>query len=370
MATGPDDDTPRHDVLRGLAGMGESLDLVDGVTCWSLSDDEARAALAEAARLKARAHAAYLELLAESARRDTPAGDKAQKQGAETTSWLAAECRIGTGRVRADLHEAKALDPVEGDLRALGAQLRAGQVSAEHTGIAVRALGSIPARIARDRRADIDTVLTDHATRFAPPVTRKLATHLLATIAPDRAEHFDPDAHLRRELHLGTDSTGMLILRGQLEPAGGAAVKALLDHLSAPHRGPAVGEGEQGHSEIAVTDTRTPGQRHHVPRKREVPPALVEMARLAAGNLEAGVRAGEPPRVVVHTTPDQVAAARSQGGTSFLKPAGSATCEQSGPISPTTLARLACDAVIDRIVLAETGKVLAMETLGRFFTPA
>ena len=357
MVTGPDD-VAQHDVLRGLARVDEGLDLLAGAEDWSLSDQEVRACLAEAARVKARAHAAYLTLLAASARRDGPTRSGV-KGGAETAAWLAAECRMSASRVRGDLREAQVLDP-DGELRALGAELRAGNVTPEHTGIAVRALAGVPATMMRQRRDDIDEILTDHATTFAPPVTRDLARQLLVTLDPDRADHFDTEAHLRRELRMGTDSTGMWDVRGRLDPACGAAFKAAIDHLGAPHRGPA--QGETGQAEIDVTDRRTPAQRNH--------DALAELVRLATGNLDAGVRAGEGPRVVVHTTAEQLAAAGA-GASAFLKaPPGAATCEQSGPITPATLARLACDAVIERVLLSEVGKVLKLETLGRFFTAA
>ena len=358
MATGPDA-PPQHDVLRGLAGAAESLDLVVGANDWSLSDEEVRASLAEAARVKARAHGAYLRLLAASARRDDPTRSGV-KGGAETAAWLSAECRMSASRVRGDLREAQVLDP-DGELRALGAELRAGNVTPEHTRIAVRALAGVPATMMRERRDDIDEILTDHATTFAPPVTRDLARQLLVTLDPDRADHFDTEAHLRRELRMGTDSTGMWDVRGRLDPACGAAFKAAIDHLGAPHRGPV--QGEAGQAEIDITDRRTPAQRNH--------DALAELVRLANGNLDAGVRAGEGPRVVVHTTPEQLAAAAGAGASAFLKaPPGAAACEQSGPLAPATLARLACDAVIERVLLSEGGAVLKLETLGRFFTAA
>src|SRR5680860_1866798 len=109
MATGPDDD-PQHDVLRGLAGVGESLDLVAGASGWSLSDEEARAALSQITTLTSRCRSVYLKLLADAARRDVPAADRRVGKGVETTAWLAAGHRMSAGRVRIDLREAKALD--------------------------------------------------------------------------------------------------------------------------------------------------------------------------------------------------------------------------------------------------------------------
>lgn len=135
----------------------------------------------------------------------------------------------------------------------------------------------------------------------------------------------------------------------------------MLDHLSAPRR-PAVVEGEPGQTEMALRDVRTPAQRRA--------DALAEMARLASGNVDSGVRAGEPARVVVHTSTEQFASARRDGGAAFLKAPGAASCEQTGPISPVTLARLACDAIIDRVILNANGRVLEMQSLGRLFTAA
>lgn len=300
-----------------------------------------------ASRLCAVAHSVYLSLLAESAGRDTPDAPR----GSDTCSWLGGAERLSVGRVRRDLAAAAALDPQQGELRTLGVELAAGRVTPEHTRIAVRALELVPAAIRRERQKDLDGLLTDHATRFAPPITRTLARHLLDTLDPARTDRFDTEAHLRRQLHLGVDSTGMGVLRAQLEPAATAQLKAVLDHLSAPHRAnPTAGD--------TARDERTPAQRRA--------DALGEMARLAAGSLQVGVRAGEPPRIVVHTTPEQLAAARPDAPAA---PVGSASCEQTGPITPTTLGLLSCDAVIDRVVLDRSGRVLELSTLGRFFTP-
>lgn len=366
MATVPYDDL-QNEVLRGLATAGDGLAVVDAAHCWSLSDAETRAALREATRLLSVVRSAYLRLLSESARRDVPGhprspGDDRREAAAETTAWLAAEHRMGVGRVRADLREAKALDAEDGDLRGLGSELATGAITPEHASIGVRALNQIPSAVRAERQADIDARLTKDALDFAPPTTRVLAQHLLAAVDPSRGDAFDRDADQRRELYVATDSTGMLVIRGQLGPAGGAAVKGMLDHLSAPHR-PAAVEGEPGQTEMAMRDVRTAAQRRA--------DALAEMARLASGNVESGVRAGEPPRVVVHTSVEQLASAHRDGGAAFLRaPAGAASCEQTGPVSPVTLARLACDAIVDRVVLNASGRVLEMQSLGRLFTAA
>ncbi len=383
MATGSGE-APQHDVLRGLALMGEGLDVLAGAGGISLSDGETRDALATVTALSARCRAAYLHLLAAASERDLPSTSTtggstplSDREGAETCTWLAATARMSAGKVRADLREARALDPDIGVLRAMGTELAGGKVTAEHASVAVRALRGLPAKLLRERRADVDDLLTGHAATFDPATTTMLGRHLLATVVPDRADHVDTEAHLRREVHLGIDSTGMGVLRGQLDAATTAQLKAVLDHLSAPHRGPVeTGGGEGAQTALTINDLRTPAQRRH--------DALAEMTRAAAGALHGSVRAGEPPRVVVHTSPDQVAdAARAAarrlgdepgdgdpGGSASRQPAGAASCEQTGPLTPGTLALLLCDAVIDRIVLNESGRVLELTSLGRFFTAA
>lgn len=131
-------------------------------------------ALGEATRLLSVVRSAYLRLLAESDRRDVSAhprspGADNRSAMAETTAWLAAEHRMGVGRVWADLREAKALDAEEGDLRGLGSELATGAITPEHASVGVRALNQIPAAVRAERQADIDARLAKDALDFAPP---------------------------------------------------------------------------------------------------------------------------------------------------------------------------------------------------------
>ncbi len=67
------------------------------------------------------------------------------------------------------------------------------------------------------------------------------------------------------------------------------------------------------------------------------------------------------PRVVVVTTPEQLAGAEG---------AGAAVTTDGDLVGRGALTRIACDAVIDRVVLGEDGRVLAMDTIGRLATAA
>ncbi len=107
---------------------------------------------------------------------------------------------MSVGRVRADLREAWALDPDDGDLRMFGRQLAEGTVTPEHAGVAVRALNAVPNKSRAELRAEIDARLTKDALEFAPPTTRTLAQHLVATIDPTHADELDEHADQLREL--------------------------------------------------------------------------------------------------------------------------------------------------------------------------
>ena len=61
------------------------------------------------------------------------------------------------------------------------------------------------------------------------------------------------------------------------------------------------------------------------------------------------------------TTPEQLAAAEG---------AGAAVTTDGALVGRGALTRIACDAVIDRVVLSKAGRVLAMDTIGRLATAA
>lgn len=412
-------DPAEHPVLSAAARATDALTAMRR-DAWSQTAEESAQSVVAAARLAAQSRATYLALLREAVGHDD------QDRSRSAVGTLVGALNVTRGRVRADLAEAQAIAPATGTLPRLGAALAAGEITPEHVSVSVRALAGVPARMVRERAEDIDRVLTEHARAFTAADCRKLGDHLLATLDPERAERFDPDAHERREAHLAVDSTGMGRLRAQLHAAATDTLKAVLDHLSAP-RTIAAGDGER-----PARDPRTSPQRSA--------DALAEMARLAAGSIQAGTGYGDSARVVVHATEDQLAdaearrraaeecsdeqswawtddapgAANEQDGAGpeaaatgaavevdaddgplsdrptapVSRPAqaeprpspdatpdarvapGAAASEQTGPMSAGTLARAACDATLDRVVLSRTGRILQMTTLGRYFTPA
>ncbi|MCY7399739.1 MAG: 13E12 repeat family protein, partial [Nocardioides sp.] len=216
-----------HPARAGLALVAQGLDLLLGASVWSVSDAELAEAVVGLTGQAGRVEAARAVLLRESVSREVP--DARGRQGARTVNLLKARCRVAPGRASADVANAKVTCPESGELRGLGAALAAGQVSGDHLDGARRGLTRLPGRVVRERRDEVDDVLTQHARRWDPGTADTLARHLLAVIAPDRADRYDEHAHERRHLGVSTDSTGMVLVSGQLDPAPGLGFTTVLD---------------------------------------------------------------------------------------------------------------------------------------------
>lgn len=359
----------------GLAAVGAALDDLAEAPTWSLSDAEVRDDLTAATALLARLEAARLRLLqALDTRPDAVAGARAG-QGAKT--FLLHALNSSRARAHADVAAARALDPdsdpAEGGLPAVGAALAAGEISREHADLAVRNREQLPGgpmrRVAEDGRAGgqvVDEFLAEQCRALPPHALKNVLRQLLATVDPDRAERFDPEAHRRRFLSMNTDATGMVIGRYALPAAQGAVLKAALERLAAPApAGTAVDADGQG---TLVPDARTRNQR--------LADAAVALARAALEGDGAGqgdVRA----EVLVVATAEQLAAAQAlaagrpvpaafggDGAADGVAP-GLPECLGLGPVSLTTLGLLACHGVLQAVMVSDDGPRARVLDLGR-----
>jgi hypothetical protein len=318
-----------------------------------LSDAEARQTVADAYAVVAAADALLLKVVRDLDGR--PEAVPGARPGKTAATFLVHACRVSPGQAHRDVAAAHALDPDGGELPELGAALANGEVSRAHVDVAVRAVTRIPGHLTRAVDDDgvsgaerVDAFLTEQSKVLAPYATDRLAQQLLATLDPDGADRFDPAAFERRGLHCAVDATGMLVGRFQLDPAAAATVKAALDHYAAPTP-QTLSEGEDGQQTL-LGDDRTRPQRYA--------DAFTAIARQALTNTPSS--AGEPAHVLVVATPDQL----TEATTRQTKTAGAgwAECVQTGPISPGTLGRISCDAILSRVLLAPDGAVL---NLGR-----
>jgi len=257
----------------------------------------------------------------------------------------------------------------------------------------------------------VDVFFAQWAKQLDSRQTKRVASNLLAALDPDGRDGFDPGAHERRGLTHSTDGAGMVVGKFQLDPAGGATFTAALEHFSAPE--PTRREENQGGTSTVVRDTRSAGQRRA--------DALTQICRLALSSALAGTgKSGEPPRIVVHagvaevrealrrvphchsnsdsdpdpdpdsdpdlrsghhpalapkpaTSCQSIASEQRRTGTSQSSGwpiTRGATCEPLGPIGAQLLGRFACDALLQRVLLAPNGAVLNLGRDTRTISPA
>ena len=191
-------------------------------------------------------------MLREAVSRETP--DARGEQGARTVNLLKARCRVSPRRASADVENAKLTCPDTGTLRELGAALAAGAVSREHVDVGRCTLKRLPGRVVRERRDEVDHLLTEHARGFEPTTAEVLSRHLLSVITPDRGDRYDENALDRRHLSVASDQTGMVLISGQLDQCTGLKFPTVLDHVVETDRAAGGADG-------AEVDTRTRGQR-------------------------------------------------------------------------------------------------------------
>jgi hypothetical protein len=320
-------------VQEAVAKVREGLAELCDASLWALSDAESRDHLVRLAAIRNTVDAVYLMAVRDlDSRPDAVAG---ARPGRVAKTFL--EERLRRSHAAADVAAAHALAD---DLSMLGDALAAGEVSREHVDGAVRTLKRIPDhfRETPEQRVKVDAWFTEAAQELPPLQTDKAARHLLAVLDPDAIDRFDPHAIDRRDLSVVTDSTGMVVIRGQLDPGTGAPLLAVLDHLSKP--APAKNDDhdeDEGPEVLPIPDTRTRGQRNA--------DALGLMARLALGAVGTGGEV-DRPRVVIHA-PRYGPVAES---------------DQTGPVSEPWLARFLCDAVLEAVLVGRQGEVL---NLGR-----
>ena len=344
----------RPALLRSLSALQDAAAEVarHADRAWAVGASDRVRAIEDLARVRRVADAAHLALV-----RSLGDADAVALGAASTAALLSWRLNVAPGRARADVAAARRTDPEDGQLTVLGAALGAGEVSLAHVDVAVRVLDRLPTALRREHAGAVDAFLAQHSRTFRPKECERLAALVLERIDPERGERgFDPQAFTRRHLDVVADATGMVLVRGQLDPAAGAQLVAAIDHLAAPT--PAVdarvaggGDRDGAQGVVRVRDERTPGQRRA--------DALGLLARQGLG--AAGTRGGEPPRIVVHATVDQLVGRPG---------AGRAVCEQTGPVSTAGLRRLSDDAVLQAVVMAPSGAVLRLGRSVRCFTPA
>ncbi|MGJ7440245.1 DUF222 domain-containing protein [Aquipuribacter sp. MA13-6] len=352
---------------------------------WQSTDRTVLAAVGDLARVRAALEETHLRLVREV---DTRGVAEASPVATTPEGFLRTACLLSAGQARQDVAAARATAP-EAPLHPFGVLLARGTVSRHHVDAAVRCLDTIPTTVQKQPGFAEEAVsyLLLAAGGGTPTDVDVAAKHLLASLVPDRADRLDERSFERRFLDLTTDATGMTTGKFQLDPVTGAALRTALQRWSAPDTaGTTTGEnpdlgllrGEQ--TDGWGADCAAPGQPdRRQPRQRRAD-ALGHLLQVALG-VEAPHR-GERPRVVLTLTLDQLQQLeqtqqhRQQAfrpGTQDDGPAlvGLPEIEGGGPI-PTWAARtLACDAVLQRVLLSpaeaplDLGRAVRLATLAQ-----
>jgi hypothetical protein len=295
------------------------------------------------ARARGALEAAHLAILREVDARGV-IGSTGSSPVASTVERLVREATgASPAAARRDVAAARATAP-EAVLAPFLDRLADGRVTRAHVDVAVRCLDRLPEHLTREdgvRGIVRDFLLTVDDSAADARTLDRYARQLLTRLT-DQGESGvrDPDAEQRRFLDYATDATGMLVGRFQLDPVAGAAFQAAVAAESAPR--PALDQDGR-----AERDPRAPRQRRA--------DALTILIERAAG--VAVPRRGERPRVVVHTTPEQLLGGTGIGGSGVggsgvggSGGAGRATTEAGEVLPPWVSGALACDAVLQRVV--------------------
>lgn len=248
---------------------------------------------------------------------------------ASLTSWLRVKCRLSTAAASQHADAARQLP----DLPLTADALRSGAIGFHHAAVIARCAAEVGA----DKVRPTEQILIEAAQKLDPGRLRLVTRHLRHCVDPDGALEASNDDHAHRWFHISQTYDGVFVLDGKLDAEGGALLRTAIDALEKP----------------AAGDDRNASQRRA--------DALVE---LASRQLRAGALPevnGQRPHLTI-TAP----LATVEG----VKGAPAGELAWAGPVVAETVRRLACDAAVTRVTLAENGEPLNVGRATRSIPPA
>jgi hypothetical protein len=247
------------------------LDVLAGTDLVAMDDRVLREELLDLLAAANRVHAELARRLDVFDRRGLP-----ERDGFRTAkAWLQAFGRLSGSAASRMVSAARLLRR----LPKLAVAAQSGDVPAEQ----VQQIGRLAAQVGVERVVPVEATLADAARTLDPARFAMVCARVRAHLDPDGP---DPAREFAQRSLVMSVSQGMVLLRGELDPEGGAAVATALDALMAPP---------------GADDSRSPGQRRA--------DALVELARqqLAAGHLPRV--GGQRPQVGVLLHPQALSPA-------------------------------------------------------------
>jgi hypothetical protein len=302
-----------------------------GTPVWSLPDTDLVAAVHAVHDTEQMLAAVKLHLIREIDGRNLPIAQEA----ANTAIWLRGRLHISIHTARRLVDLARALDqrPV------LDAALSTATLNVEQAQIVAKTIRDLTGETSPDVVDLAEKTLIEQYPDWEPVIFRKIATRILAHVAPEVAEDADRRAAEReqkraqqtRAFTLTNNGDGRYRITGWLDTEAAAIVNAALDPLCKPDA------------------DRTATQRRA--------DALVEVCRLALRTEELPANGGDRPQIVVTIPYDVV---RNQLGAGQLDTGERLSAEQ--------VRRLACDAHLIPMVLGGDGQILDVGQARRLFT--
>jgi hypothetical protein len=382
------------DVLAALTAIGDQIARARDFRLPSRSDEAARDGVRAGFAVLQQLESLWLSLVADLDVRPDAIPKAAPDHRA--SSFLRAVLHRTAKQAAADVRAAQALTTgraaESGGLPQTAEAFAAGQISRDHVDVAVATMRKIPQEAlsrpmpnlgpdlqppcpdsTHDSAAEVsggqavDGLLAFRSRSFDTTVTKRIAQDLIAALDPDGDDGFNPDDVDKRTLAYAKDLDGMVIGRFQLDPVTGAWVIEAIERFATPD--PVREEISETGEAVKVIDKRSAAQRRA--------DALGTIARLALGSADAGTQGGEPPRIVIHSSSDDLhdalhhAAGESahdcptRTEPSPTEPSRTEPHRTESPrtahdqrVSPRVLGRLACGALLQAVLLAGNGAVL------------
>ena len=288
------------------------------------------------------------------------AGDAETLHGARSTqAWLRGACGLAPGDAGSRVHVARQARTV---LRDAVSALAAGHVTYPQVGQISRSLRRLP----ESTHVEAVDLLTELARVSDAAAVALAGRRLVEVVDPDAADAAAAAQFDRRYLHLSPLLDGMTVVDGLLDAEGAEMVATALAPFLVP---------------LGPDDARTTAQRRA--------DGLVELARVTCDHALLPELAGRRPHLdvmvplavltgaapAVGRCPHQAVSAPPPAW-----PTGSPTGLPTGPLEPEPPAgsfslpreavrRLACDAVVGRVLLGPDSVVLDLGRTRRLFSP-
>lgn len=250
-------------------------------------------------------------------------------------------------------------EPLEAEFPGVAAALADGALGADAASTIVRELDR-PRRIAdpvkfaaaeRELVAAATGTGDGSAVRCTADELRVQAQAWAVFLDQDGPEPDDDRAMLRRGVRLGRARDGLIPIRGELMPEVAAGLTRIFDAHLSPRSGTGFMTDEEAAHFDASGEQRTTDQQRH-----DVLAAVIETAARSGEHPSIG---GAAPTVLVIVRASDVAAGRGAGHADGIEI----------PVSLRAVRQLMCTGGTQRVVFDDRGRVIALGSLERCFTP-